>query len=66
MHRRPPGWNSEAVRKADPEMSEFKRSDIQKRFEARMDVIFGGRMCDDETLATEEDSETVSDHFLKD
>jgi hypothetical protein len=47
-------------------MSEFKRSDIQKRFEARMDVIFGGRMCDDETLATEEDSETVSDDFLKD
>ena len=43
-------------------MSQSKRSDIQKRFEARMDVIFGGR-CDDETLATEEDSETVSDEI---
>jgi hypothetical protein len=38
-------------------MSESKRPDIQKRFEARMDVIFGGRCDDDLTLATEEDQE---------
>jgi hypothetical protein len=46
-------------------MSESKRSDIQKRFEARMDVIFGGR-CDDD-LAIEEDQQragAVSDDFL--
>jgi hypothetical protein len=42
-------------------VSQSKRPDIQKRFEARMDVIFGGRCDDDLTLAMQEDPEAASE-----
>jgi hypothetical protein len=43
-------------------MSKPKSPDIQKRFERRIDFIFGGRICDDGLKqAMEEDQETVSE-----